>query len=118
MSPAAGSAGATLELWQTEWCPASRRVRERLTELGLTFLARQVPVEPDERTQLEAASGQRTIPVLVADGEMLCGEEAIGGYLDARFREPPGAAAHRQKAAKARRKELEGACPEFAAAIR
>ena len=24
-----------LELYQTEWCPASRRVRERLTELGL-----------------------------------------------------------------------------------
>ena len=23
------------ELYQTEWCPASRRVRERLTELGL-----------------------------------------------------------------------------------
>jgi hypothetical protein len=21
-----------LELWQTEWCPASRRIRQRLTE--------------------------------------------------------------------------------------
>ena len=33
----------TLELWQTEWCPASHRVRQRLTELGLTYIARQVP---------------------------------------------------------------------------
>ena len=27
-----------LELWQTEWCPASRRVRERLTELGVDYV--------------------------------------------------------------------------------
>jgi hypothetical protein len=33
-----------LELYQTEWCPASRRVRERLTELGLDYLVHQVPV--------------------------------------------------------------------------
>ena len=33
-----------LELWQTEWCPASHRVRQRLTELGLSYLARPVPV--------------------------------------------------------------------------
>ncbi len=34
----------TLELWQTEWCPASRRVRQRLTELGLSYTIHQVPV--------------------------------------------------------------------------
>ena len=27
-----------LELYQTEWCPASRRVREHLTELGVDYL--------------------------------------------------------------------------------
>jgi Glutaredoxin len=31
-----------LELYQTEWCPASCRVRERLTELGLDYLVHQV----------------------------------------------------------------------------
>jgi hypothetical protein len=25
---------STTESWQTEWCPASHRVRQRLTELG------------------------------------------------------------------------------------
>jgi hypothetical protein len=35
-------------LYQTEWCPASRRVRERLTELGLDYLVRQVPVERED----------------------------------------------------------------------
>ena len=63
---------ANLELWQTEWCPASHRVRQRLTELGLTYIAHQVPVESSERTELEAETGQRTIPVLVtADGEIV-----------------------------------------------
>ena len=39
----------TLDLWQTEWCPASHRVRQRLTELGLTYTAHQVPVKRDDR---------------------------------------------------------------------
>jgi len=34
-----------LELFQTEWCPGSRRIRQRLTELGLDYLNHQVPVE-------------------------------------------------------------------------
>jgi glutathione S-transferase len=105
-----------LELWQTEWCPASRRVRQRLTELGLSFTAHQVPVEPDARTELHAATGAKTIPVLVADGEVVCGEDAIRGYLDEHFSEPSDAPSQRAKAAKARRKELERACPELAAA--
>jgi hypothetical protein len=33
------------ELFQTEWCPGSRRVRQRLTEFGVDYIARQVPVE-------------------------------------------------------------------------
>ena len=38
-----------LEPWQTEWCPASHRVRQRLTELGLAYVVRQVPVEREAR---------------------------------------------------------------------
>jgi hypothetical protein len=48
------------ELWQTEWCPASRRVRQRLTELGIDYLTRQVPVERDERTLLRVRTGTRS----------------------------------------------------------
>ena len=47
----------TLVLWQTEWCPGSHRVRQRLTELGLTYTTRQVPVEHHARTELRAATG-------------------------------------------------------------
>ena len=43
-----------LELWQTEWCPASRRIRHWLTELGVDHLSRQVPVDKEQRELLAA----------------------------------------------------------------
>jgi glutathione S-transferase len=106
----------TLELWQTEWCPASHRVRQRLTELGLTYVTHQVPVERDDRAQLEEATGRRTIPTLVADGAVIDGEQPILAYLREHFTPPSDAQRHRAKAAKAKQKELEEACPKLAAA--
>ena len=98
------------ELYQTEWCPASRRVRQRLTELDVAYVARQVPVERGERTVLLARTGGDSIPALVCeDDSVLIGEEAILSYLDERFPEPEGAEAHRLKAIKARKRELEEA---------
>ena len=35
---------ALLQLYQTEWCPASHWIRQRLSELGVDFVARQVHV--------------------------------------------------------------------------
>jgi glutathione S-transferase len=100
-----------LELYQTEWCPASRRVRERLTELGLDYLVHQVPVERESRTALLAATGVDTIPaLLLEDGEAVVGEEGIEAYLDERFDEPADAEALRLKAAKARRRYLKEEC--------
>src|SRR5215471_15995260 len=54
------------ELWQTEWCPASRRVTQRLTELGIDYISRQVPVEKNERVLLRERTGVDSIPVLAA----------------------------------------------------
>ena len=105
----------TLEMWQTEWCPASHRVRQRLTELGLAYIVRQVPVEREDRTELVHRTGEQSIPVLVIDGDVLSGSEAILTYLDTHFTEPPEAERQRAKAAMAKRKELEKACPELAA---
>jgi len=100
-----------LELYQTEWCPASRRVRERLTELGLDYLVHQVPVEREQRTALLDVTGSDTIPaLLLADGRAVVGDDAIDAYLDKRFDDPPEAEAHRLKAAKARRRYLEEEC--------
>ncbi len=109
---------ATLELWQTEWCPASHRVRQRLTELDLTYTTHQVPVDREARTELLLAAGTSEIPVLLADGAPIRGELAILAYLEEQFAEPPGAAEQRAKAARAKQKELEEACPKLAAATR
>jgi glutathione S-transferase len=100
-----------LELWQTEWCPASRRIRERLTELGVDYVTRQVPVDKPHRKALRQTTGSDTIPALVLDdGTTAIGEDAIRRYLDERIVEPPDAEAHRLKAAKARRRYLEEEC--------
>jgi glutathione S-transferase len=100
-----------LELWQTEWCPASRRVRQRLTELGIDYVAHQVPVERAQRHLLRERTGTDTIPVLVlTGGEVLAGEDTISAYLNARVPEPPEAQAHRLKAEKARRRYLQEEC--------
>jgi glutathione S-transferase len=100
------------ELWQTEWCPASRRVRQRLTELGIDYLARQVPVEKENRVLLRERTGSETVPVLVTPGkDTLAGEEAILAYLDSHQPVPAEEVrAHRLKAENARRRYLEEEC--------
>ena len=86
-----------MELYQAEWCPHSHKVRQRLTELGLDFTARQVPADPDGREEMKRRVGTGEIPVLVRDdGETVCGEDDILGYLK-RFDERPDADAHRDK---------------------
>jgi glutathione S-transferase len=99
------------ELWQTEWCLASRRVRQRMTELGIDYLTRQVPVDKDERVLLRERTGTDTIPVLaIPEEEPIIGEEAIFAYLHSHEPVPPEARAHRIKAEKARRRYLEEEC--------
>ena len=87
-----------MELYQAEWCPHSHKVRQRLTELGLDFTARQVAADPDDREEMERRVGTNEIPVLVPDdGEPLSGEDDILDYLD-RFEEREDANEHRAKA--------------------
>jgi glutathione S-transferase len=101
-----------LELYQAEWCPSSHRVRQRLTELGLDVILRQVPVERSRRLELLARTGVASIPVLVDGPVRVVGEDEIRGYLDRTFAEPPGALAQRRKAARIQRRQLaEAGCP-------
>jgi len=89
-----------LRLYQAEWCPYSRLVRQRLTELGVPFIALQVEAEPEQRAEMREATGTDTIPVAVLpDGTVLTGEaEEIVRALDLRFDEGPEAERHREKA--------------------
>ena len=68
-----------ITLWQAEWCPYSSAVRERLTELGIDFIARQVEPSEEHRTQVDE------IPTL----ELLGVDDAVtrlhdGNRLDCR----------------------------------
>ena len=99
-----------MELWQTEWCPASRRVRQRLTELGVDYLVRQVPVEKADRGRLRERTGTDTIPVLVAAGAVVVGEDAILARLATPPADAAEAARQRAKAATAHRRQLEEEC--------
>ncbi|HEY1356954.1 MAG TPA: glutaredoxin domain-containing protein [Thermoleophilaceae bacterium] len=87
-----------LELYQAEWCPHSHTVRERLTELGIDFVARQVEAEPEDREVLQERAGTDEIPVLVDDdGTVTSGEDAILELLGRRAKERDDAATHRRK---------------------
>jgi glutathione S-transferase len=88
-------AEAMLELWQAEWCPFSHRVRLRLTELELDWIARTIPVERGHRGRLEEATGIRGIPTLVDGATVIHGADAIIDHLDRTFSEPADAARHR-----------------------
>jgi glutaredoxin len=78
-----GTEAPVLELYQAEWCPHSAKVRRRLTDLEIDFVARQVPREQEERDALEAATGCREIPTLVTeDGKVYSGEDAILPQLE------------------------------------
>lgn len=48
-----------------------------------------VDVDPDDRSPVEAVSGQRLVPVLVADDEVVADSPAILEWLEARFPDPP-----------------------------
>jgi glutathione S-transferase len=67
-----------LTLYQAEWCPYSSAVRQRLTELGCDFVAKQVAPRQEDRP------GEHEIPLLVTgDGERFEGTDAVFEYLAA-----------------------------------
>ena len=66
-----------LTLYQAEWCPYSSAVRQRLTELGIDFVAKQVAPRQEDR------EGQHEIPLLTTgNGERFEGTDAIFEYLE------------------------------------
>ncbi len=89
------------ELYQAEWCPHSRRVRQRFTELGVSFVARPVPADPADREEMRRKTGTDEIPaLLLEDGTALTGgADEIIEHLDRGFSERADADAHRERAA-------------------
>ena len=83
-----------LTLYQAEWCPYCHRVRQVLTELGLTYLTVNVAASRDGRAELLAIADQDSIPVLV-DGDKIYGDsDQIIEYLRATYPKPEDAEEH------------------------
>jgi glutaredoxin/uncharacterized protein (DUF302 family) len=83
-----------ITLYQTEWCPYCHRVRQVLTELGLSYMAMNVPYDNEDRAELMAITGQDGVPVLT-DGDKVYGDSnEIIEYLRATYPAPEDADLH------------------------
>lgn len=83
-----------ITLYQVEWCPYCHRVRQVLTELGMTYTIVNVPAAKDERADIMAIAGQDGVPILV-DGDKVYGDsDEIIEYLRATYPAPDDADEH------------------------
>ncbi|MDP3995009.1 MAG: glutaredoxin domain-containing protein [bacterium] len=77
-----------LELYQFEECPYCRKVRTKLTDLGMSYIIHNVPRERPERVELEKLSGQKFVPVLVdpnTDTMISDDDDKAVAYLEERY---------------------------------
>ena len=89
-----------ITLYQAEWCPFSSRVRQRFTELGVTFAAVPVPAERIDREEMRRKVGTDEIPaLLLEDGTAITGDaDELIAWLDEHYTERADAAEHRRQA--------------------
>jgi glutathione S-transferase len=68
----------------TDWlCPCGK-VARALQREGIEFDQIKQPQRRSRRPEVEALSGQRRVPVLVIDGEVICDSRRIVEYLNFR----------------------------------
>ena len=66
----------------TDWlCPCGR-VARALEREGIAAQQVRMPARRSRRTEVEALSGQRRVPVLVIDGEAICDSHRIIEHLE------------------------------------
>ncbi len=87
-----------LTLWQAEWCPYSARVRQTMTELGVDFIARQVPAARPDREAMRRETGKDGIPLLVLeDGTQIEDWQEAISWLREHYTPRPDQSEHRHK---------------------
>ncbi|MFH1587015.1 MAG: glutaredoxin domain-containing protein [Candidatus Diapherotrites archaeon] len=76
-----------IELYQLEECGYCKRVRAKLTEIGIEYIIRNVSGDKERRDEVEEISGQRLVPVLVDKerGLVLPDSEKIVEYLEKNY---------------------------------
>ena len=80
-----------LTLHQVEWCPFCHRVRQVMTELGLSYTTVNVPARREERAELIALTDHAAVPVLEDGDHVVAGSDEIIEYLRATFPAPEDA---------------------------
>ena len=75
----------SIVLYQREGCPYCQLVRKKLGLLGLSVLLVQVEKESKDREELFNISGQRAVPVLVDNGEVVNESSKIITYLEHKY---------------------------------
>ena len=89
----------------TDWlCPCGK-VARALHREGIPFEAVVVPQRRSRRPEVEALSGQRRVPLLMLDGEVICDSRRIVEHLeyrrgDRRAATPSPASAARRRPAR------------------
>lgn len=74
-----------IKLYQREGCPFCQIVRKKLDLLHLPVMLVPVPQKSDEREELFSLSGQRSVPVLVDQDQVIVESQTILEYLDRQY---------------------------------
>ena len=73
----------SIVLYNAEWCPYCRRVRDVLTDLLLDYKVVNVPQDHGKRTGLRELFGTTGIPSMIdGDVKIADDDDAIIAYLD------------------------------------
>ena len=75
-----------MTLYQFESCPYCRMVRQKLSDMCLTYVSVCVPQDRSRRDKVIEVSGQASVPVLVDGSTVLDDENDIIRYLDQHYR--------------------------------
>ncbi|MGI8865200.1 MAG: glutathione S-transferase N-terminal domain-containing protein [Rubrobacteraceae bacterium] len=76
-----------LEIYQKEDCPFCKKVRSRLSELGVSWVAHSAEPGSKSAEVLERISGEHQVPFLVDSerGVMMPESDTILEYLDVNY---------------------------------
>ena len=62
-----------IKIYSTSWCPACVKAKKYLGLKGLAFSEINVAAAHEDREEVFKVSGQRTVPVLDINGEIIVG---------------------------------------------
>ena len=62
-----------IKIYSTSWCPACIKVKKYLNLKGINFKEINVADNHEDRNEVFEVSGQRTVPVIDINGEIVVG---------------------------------------------